>query len=140
MFQRIADKGWVDWRPIFRILLSCSMGDTLASRRLMDAAHSSCRGASVPPSQTSQCCWKHPTSKPELFLLLIIIQLYSAFNDRLFRSRLQCKKRPINDLIEHTKTIDEHALSPPSSSLPSFQLCESSNSSRKEKAKVRIRQ
>ena len=54
MFQRIADKGWVDWRPNFKILLSCSMGDTLASRGLMDAAHSFCLGASVPLSVSKQ--------------------------------------------------------------------------------------
>ena len=53
-FQRIADKGWVDWRPNLQIMLSCSMGNALASRGLMDAARSSDLGASVPLGVSKQ--------------------------------------------------------------------------------------
>ena len=47
MFQRIADVSWEDWRRNLQMMLSCSMGDTLAIRGVMDAAHSSCVRASV---------------------------------------------------------------------------------------------
>ena len=47
-FQRIADEGWVDWRRNLQTMLSSSLGDTLVSRNLMDAARSSDLGASVP--------------------------------------------------------------------------------------------
>ena len=53
-FQRIAGTGWVGWRPNLQIMLSSSMVDTLASRGLMDAAHSSDLGASVPLGVSKQ--------------------------------------------------------------------------------------
>ena len=53
-FQRIAGTGWEDWRPNLQIMLSCSMGNALASRGLMDAAHSFDLGASVPLGVSKQ--------------------------------------------------------------------------------------